>query len=236
MKNVNDILIRTQNITKFYNKEKVLDNISIDIPENKVTALIGPNGAGKTTLIKILLSLINYTSGKIIFRRQIRFAYAPEECNLYPELTVGYFLKWLKKIKNVSFEKMRDYINKFEFNNCLNKKIKFLSKGYKRRLIVVQALIGNEDFVILDEPSDGLDIEFKFKLHNILKSVLNTKTVLICSHESLILSNLANKIVILDNGKKIFEGNAEKLKTADGKLYIEDIYLRVKDEKYIINK
>jgi len=88
--------------------------------------------------------------------------------------------------------------------------------------------LGFENFVILDEPSDGLDIEFKFKLRNILKHLLKDKTLLICSHESIILNELVDRIVILDKGKKIFEGNASDLKSNDGKLYIEDIYLRVK--------
>lgn len=223
-----NILIEVKNIVKFYKKDKVLNNLSLEIPKGKVTALIGPNGAGKSTLIKILLSIINYSSGNLKFSEKIRFAYAPEECKLYPELTVGYFLNWIGDVKNISKSKLQEYITEFQLEKHLNKKIKHLSKGYKRRLIIVQAIIGDENFVILDEPSDGLDIEFRFKLRNILGTILKNKTVLICSHETIILNELADKIIILDKGEKFFDGDVSSLKSNDGKLYIEDIYLRLK--------
>ncbi len=223
-----NILIGAANIIKFYGKERVLNNISFEIPKGKVTALIGPNGAGKSTLIKILLSIINYSEGELNFYEKVRFAYAPEECKLYPELSVGYFLNWIRDVKNISKAQLMEYISEFQLENYLNKKIKYLSKGYKRRLIIIQAIIGDENFVILDEPSDGLDIEFKFKLRKILRTVLKNKTLLMCSHESIILNDLADKVIILDKGEKVFEGDVANLKTKDGKLYIEDIYLRFK--------
>lgn len=223
-----NILIEAKNIVKFYGKDKILKNLSLEIPKGKVTALIGPNGAGKSTLIKILLSIIKYSSGSLKFSEKIRFAYAPEESKLYPELTVGYFLNWIREVKKISKSEMQKYINEFQLEKHLNKKIKYLSKGYKRRLIIVQAIIGDENFVVLDEPSDGLDIEFKFKLRDMLSTILKNKTFLICSHETIILNELADKIVVMDKGEKIFDGDAFSLKSKDGKLYIEDIYSRLK--------
>jgi len=232
---MNKYILKLKNITKLYGNQEILKNISLTIEKNSTTALIGPNGAGKSTLIKIMLGLIPYDEGKIFREKDITVAYAPEECKLYPDLSVSYFLKWIKKVKNISLKKLLMYINLFELEKYLNKKIKFLSKGYLRRLILIQALIGNENLIVLDEPSDGLDIEFKFKLQEILRNIGKEKTLFICSHESIILNKVAKKIIILNKGEKIFDGVSAKLKNSEGKLYIEDIYMRFKNEKTMAN-
>jgi len=225
-----NILLKTEELSKLYNSEYALKNINISVYKNDRIALIGPNGAGKSTFIKLLLNLDTPDSGNIIKYFNAKISYAPEESSLYPDIPVAYFLNWIKKVKNINQNRLNEFIKLFELNNVLTKKIKILSKGYRRRILLLYALIGNENFIILDEPSDGLDIEFKFKLRDILKQKIKNKTLLICSHESVILNEVVNRIIILNRGEKIFDDSISKLKNKNKRLYIEDIYERFKNK------
>jgi len=207
-------------------KSGILSGIDLRIKKGEAVAIIGPNGAGKTTLIKTIMGLLKPASGHLEVNAE-KIAYAPEEAYPYPEMKVSYFLGWIASLKNTDPKTVSEFVKKFELEKHLHKKFKELSKGLRRRVLLVQALSGSETLVVLDEPSSGLDIEFKLKLRDILGELKRknpAKTFIICSHETVVLEKIADRVIVLNRGKIIFDRPADDVKRLYGGLYIEKLY------------
>lgn len=213
--------LEIKDLTKFYNKKKcVLDNISFTLTEG-IYGLVGPNGAGKSTLMNILSGLIVYTSGQIIYSENDflsdeyyrNFGYLPQYNALYEHFTCHEFLDYiciLKEVKNK--DRIKDVLSMVNLLSRENEKIKNLSGGMKQRLSIAQILINDPKIILLDEPTAGLDPRERIRLKNILGKLSKDKIIIISTHIISDMENLADQIILLNEGKIITSNSPKKLK------------------------
>lgn len=173
-------MIKLINLSKSFKKKEVFKNINYTFKENNVYLLVGENGSGKSTLIKLLLSFIFTTSGKII--NNLNYGYCPDKINIPSYLTVKEFFDLLLKIRNYNGD-YRHLIERFKLNDYLNTNVSKLSKGTFQKLLLIQAFIHNPKLMIFDEPLNGLDNKMQdefVKLINYEKA--NGKIIIISTH------------------------------------------------------
>ncbi|MCI9080268.1 MAG: ABC transporter ATP-binding protein, partial [Lachnospiraceae bacterium] len=197
------------------NNFKAIDDISFKIEEGEIVGFLGPNGAGKSTTMSIITGYIEPTKGKIIVngydisqkakqaKRQI--GYMPENVPLYSELTVKEFIAYMADLKLVKRKEKKSEIERVLKQTGLtevkSKLIRNLSRGYKQRVSLAGALIGNPPILILDEPTVGLDPKQVTEIRNLIKSLKEKHTILISSHILSEINQMCNKIIIINNGK-----------------------------------
>ena len=208
-------MIELKNVTKKYNNFKAIDDISFKIEEGEIVGFLGPNGAGKSTTMSIITGYIEPTKGKIIVngydisqkakqaKRQI--GYMPENVPLYSELTVKEFIAYMADLKLVKRKEKKSEIERVLKQTGLtevkSKLIRNLSRGYKQRVSLAGALIGNPPILILDDPTVGLDPKQVTEIRNLIKSLKEKHTILISSHILSEINQMCNKIIIINNGK-----------------------------------
>ena len=218
--------IKVENVTKLYGKQKVLDNVSFEISSGEIVGFLGPNGAGKSTMMKIITGFIPQTSGNVFVnninvleegldvRKQI--GYLPENNPLYLDMYVTEYLNYvaglyhLGKKKNLQIEEI---IRKTGLKNEQHKKIEELSKGYRQRVGMAQALIHNPDVLILDEPTSGLDPNQIIEIRNLISKIGAEKTVLLSTHIMQEVEAICNRIVIINNGKIVADEQTGNLQS-----------------------
>jgi len=241
--------ISIQHIVKAYSKDKkALDDISIEITSPSLIGLVGPNGAGKSTLIKLLVAALLPTSGTILLdgeplQKKENYlksvlGYLPQSFGLYDELTVWQFLDYmaaLKDIKNVK-EVISKAINDTNLDEIKKTKIRTLSGGQRQRVGIAQALLGEPELLILDEPTVGLDPEERVKFRNLFSQNALEKIVLLSTHIIEDVQAVCGRIIVINQGKILFDRRPEDLiQAAQGHKGIlepslEDAYL------YLIGK
>ena len=203
-------VIKIENLTKKYKNTLALNNISLSINENELFGLLGINGAGKTTLIKILSGLINRTSGNAyIYNYDLDHIdkikeitdIIPQETAILLSFTVLENLKFFQGIYNQNDkEYLLEIINKLSLNEVLNKKAKYLSGGYQRRLSIAIGLISKPKILFLDEPTLGLDVISRRDLWNIIKELKNKITIILTSHYLEEIEELCDRVAIMKKG------------------------------------
>lgn len=223
------IVIETDNVSKVFKngliKKKIyraIQDISIRINQGEIYSLIGANGAGKTTFIKILLGLIIPSSGNLkIFGKDIkdesirsRIGYLPESDVLPSYLTGEMFLRtqasYYSTKRSLLFEKVEEILEFLDLSKWKRTKIKNYSKGMKRRLLLSSTILHNPDLFILDEPTDGIDIEGRYIIRNLLRSLRNQgKTVLINSHIISEIEQISDRIGVLKDGSLAATGTID---------------------------
>ena len=205
--------IKVSGVTKLYGKQKALDNISFEVKTGEIAALLGPNGAGKSTLMKIITGFIPATSGKVLVndietgtenidvRRQI--GYLPENNPLYPEMYVREYLGFVASMYKTGKSKKNLIDNITELTgltNEQNKLIGSLSKGYRQRVGLAQALIHNPAVLILDEATTGLDPNQIIEIRNLIREAGKEKTVLLSTHIMQEVEAICERVIIIDHG------------------------------------
>lgn len=216
--------IVVNNVTKIYGKQKALDNVSFSVQKGEIVGFLGPNGAGKSTMMKIITGYIPPTAGEVkvngwsIFENALeikkQIGYLPEQNPLYYEMYVKEFLEFVAKlygVKNVS-QKVKEMIDVCGLQIEQHKKIGTLSKGYKQRVGLAQALIHNPSVLILDEPTSGLDPNQLEEIRNLIKELGKDKTVLFSTHIMQEVEAICNKVIIINRGKIVAEDNIENIK------------------------
>lgn len=217
--------IIVKNLTKVYGKQKALNDVSLSIEDGEIVGLLGPNGAGKSTMMKILTCFIPPTSGDVkvcgydIFdnpmevRRSI--GYLPEQNPLYYDMYVREFLLFVAGIhrieKKLRRERVEEIIELTGLSKEVNKKIAALSKGYKQRVGIAQALIHDPEVLILDEPTTGLDPNQLVEIRNLIKQVGKTKTVLLSTHIMQEVEAVCSRVVIINNGHLVADDETKHL-------------------------
>lgn len=217
--------IIVKNLTKVYGKQKALNDVSLSIEDGEIVGLLGPNGAGKSTMMKILTCFIPPTSGDVkvcgydIFdnpmevRRSI--GYLPEQNPLYYDMYVREFLLFVAGIhrieKKLRCERVEEIIELTGLSKEVNKKIAALSKGYKQRVGIAQALIHDPEVLILDEPTTGLDPNQLVEIRNLIKQVGKTKTVLLSTHIMQEVEAVCSRVVIINNGRLVADDETKHL-------------------------
>lgn len=226
-------MIKADKITKIYGTTKALENFTCNISGPEVVGLLGANGAGKSTLMKILTGCISPTSGNAsicgfdifsdLLKVKKNIGYLPEKTPLYENMRVQDYLYYVANLKHVvsslKKEHIQDIIDKTGLHLVSQQKILKLSKGYRQRVGLAQALIGDPSVLIIDEPTSGLDpVQIK-ETRNLLKHLGTTKTILISTHILSEVEQICNSVIILHNGKVVLQGNMKEL------LYKNEIFI-----------
>lgn len=218
-------MICVRNITKRYGSFTAVDNISFTIDDGEIVGLLGPNGAGKSTTMNMITGYIEQSEGSITINnfdtiKQAKKAkrcigYMPENVPLYLDMTVKEFVSYMGELKKVSKKALKEGISnileKTGLSNVKNKLIRNLSRGYKQRVSLAGALIGNPPVLILDEPTVGLDPKQITEIRSLIKSLGKDHTLIISSHILSEISQLCEKVIIINNGKLLAEDTPQNL-------------------------
>jgi ABC-2 type transport system ATP-binding protein len=218
--------IKLENITKIYGYQKAVDNISFEVKTGEILGFLGPNGAGKTTTMKAISCFLSPNFGDIKvggisvleYPEKVKkhIGYLPENNPLYNDMPVIDYLKFVAKLQGLPNEKIRERI--FEMIQVCglkgekHKKIRELSKGYKQRVGLAQALIHDPEVLILDEPTTGLDPNQIVEIRALIKKIGKEKTVLLSSHILAEVEATCDRIIIINNGKIVADGTSEELR------------------------
>ncbi|NVO20086.1 MAG: gliding motility-associated ABC transporter ATP-binding subunit GldA [Bacteroidetes bacterium] len=206
--------IKTINITKYYGTQLVLDNINININKGEVVGLLGPNGAGKSTLMKIITCFLPPTSGDAFVEDfdvavspeeiKKRVGYLPENNPLYLDMYIREYLEFIAgihKLGSNSRRKVNEIVDITGLGPEQHKKIGTLSRGYRQRVGLAQAMIHDPEVLILDEPTSGLDPNQLLEIRNLIKEIGKQKTVLLSTHIMQEVEAICNRVIIINFGK-----------------------------------
>jgi len=227
--------IVVEGVSKFYGEQKALDNISFGVKTGEIVGFIGPNGAGKSTMMKIITGFITASSGNVSVngipvegdnlevKKQI--GYLPENNPLYPEMYIREYLGFVASIYKSGIPLKKQIDNIIDLTGLApeqNKKIGSLSKGYRQRVGLAQALIHNPAVLILDEATTGLDPNQIIEIRNLIKEAGKEKTVMLSTHIMQEVEAICDRVIIIDKG--IIVADEEK----------SNIYSKIKHSKQII--
>ncbi len=219
-----DIVV--ENLTKLYGAQRAVDNISFRVKTGEILGFLGPNGAGKTTTMKAITTYLNPTEGSVSVgnytihdnpdevKRSI--GYLPENNPLYAEMPVIDYLKFVAELQGIPAgkikERIREMIQVCGLDDEKHKKIGELSKGYKQRVGLAQALIHDPQVLILDEPTSGLDPNQIVEIRELIKKIGREKTVILSSHILAEVEATCDRILIINRGKIVADGTARELR------------------------
>lgn len=218
-------MIEVKNITKKYGNFTAVDNINFKIEEGEVIGLLGPNGAGKSTTMNMITGYIEPTEGEIIVngydiskkpkKAKAQIGYMPEGVPLYSDLTVKEFVTYMAELKKVDRktrkEKVEKIIEQTGLKDVEKKLTRNLSRGYKQRVSMAGALVGEPKILILDEPTVGLDPKQITEIRALIKELGKTHTVILSSHILSEVSQICNKVIIINKGKIVAIDTPENL-------------------------
>lgn len=226
-------MIEVEHLTKVYNGRKAVDDISFKVEKGEILGFLGPNGAGKTTTMRILTCYMPATEGTArvaghdVFEESLevrkRIGYLPESPPLYYEMTVYSYLDFVAKLKGTPASRRKshldDVMQKTSIGDVRSRVIGRLSKGYKQRVGIAQALLNNPEVLVLDEPTIGLDPKQIFEVRSLIKNLAGDHTVILSTHILPEVSMTCNRVVIINNGKVVAmdtpEGLANQVKGAE---------------------
>lgn len=228
-------MIELKNVTKKFGLNTAVNNISVRIEDGEIIGFLGPNGAGKSTTMNMMTGYISTTSGSIEINgydilkdadeTKKLIGYLPENPPLYMDMTVLEYLKFVYELKDAKPQKMRhieEIMSKVKITNVQNRKIKNLSKGYKQRVGIAQALIGNPEVLILDEPTVGLDPSQIQDMRNLIRELGKNRTVIISSHILSEITSVCSKVLIINNGKLVVY---DTIKSINEQLVNQSVYV-----------
>ena len=223
--------IAVNNISKSYRAQKALDNISFSINKGEIVGFLGPNGAGKSTLMKILTTYITADEGTATVNGQdvntnpkavqLSIGYLPEHNPLYLDLYVREYLAFNADVYKVAKSRIEEVIQLTGLSTESHKKIGQLSKGYRQRVGLANALLHNPDVLILDEPTTGLDPNQLMEIRNVIKNVGKDKTVFLSTHIMQEVEAICDRVIIINNGKIVTDKKLDNLISEDKEQVIE---------------
>lgn len=241
-------MIEIVNVTKQYGQHAALKGISFTVNEGEIVGFLGPNGAGKSTTMNIITGYISATDGSVKVdgidilehpeEAKKKIGYLPEIPPLYPDMSVEEYLKFVCEIKKVPKSQQADSLNRImdtvKITDVKKRLIKNLSKGYKQRVGLAQAIIGSPEVLILDEPTVGLDPKQIIEIRNLIKDLGKKHTVILSSHILPEVSAICDRVLIINKGQIVAGGTPEELSRELN--YSNKILLRVKgNSKDVIN-
>src|SRR6478752_3112708 len=223
--------IEVNNISKSYGTQKALDQISFSVSKGEIVGFLGPNGAGKSTLMKILTTYISADSGTasvnghdvVLDEKAVQqsVGYLPEHNPLYLDLYVREYLEFNADVYKVAKSRIEEVIQLTGLTPESHKKIGQLSKGYRQRVGLANALLHNPDVLILDEPTTGLDPNQLVEIRNVIKNVGENKTVFLSTHIMQEVEAICDRVIIIDKGQIVADKKLDNLITADKEQLIE---------------
>ena len=205
-------MIELKNVTKKYGDFTAVNDVSFKIEKGEIVGFLGQNGAGKTTTMKMITGLAEPTEGEIFIdgekitrNSRKKIGYMPENTPLYQDLTVKEFINYMAELKCLKKQERKDQveklINDLSLADVQNKLIRNISRGYKQRVSMAGALVGNPEILILDEPTVGLDPKQIIEIRSLIKSLRKNHTVFLSSHILSEISQMCQKVIILNKGK-----------------------------------
>ncbi len=215
--------IEVAGLTKFYGQQKALDAINFNIKKGEIVGFLGPNGAGKTTTMKILTGFMPPYSGqvkicnidilKFPLEAQRKIGYLPEHNPLYRDMFVQEYLHFVSSVHKLSYaqSKIEEIIRETGLLDQAHKKINQLSKGYRQRVGLAQAMLHNPEVLILDEPTTGLDPNQILEIRSIIKKQSEEKTILLSTHIMQEVEALCDRVIIINKGRIIADGHTDEL-------------------------
>ena len=209
------------NLCKNFGTKKAVDNVSFQTNQGEIIALLGPNGAGKSTLMNMVAGFLAPSSGKIeVLEKDIKdfplfakenIGFLPEGSPLYPDMSVEQFLKYIAQLRGCTIDMVAKSAEIANIANVMNQKIETLSKGYSRRVGFAQSILSDPPILLLDEPTDGLDPNQKEHMLSLISSMRKDKTIIISTHLLDEAEAIANRIIILAEGKIKADGSLKQL-------------------------
>ena len=234
-------MIEVSHLTKQYGNHLAVDDVSFTVADGQICGLLGPNGAGKSTIMNILTGYLSATSGQVTVAghplpeeadaAKACVGYLPEQPPLYPEMTVQEYLTFAAELKGVKKAERKEQVcrdaRRTGLEAVLPRLIRSLSKGYKQRVGIAQALLGSPRLIILDEPTVGLDPAQVIEIRKLIRELGRAHTVILSSHTLSEVQAVCRQILILSKGHLAAAGSLEEL-TADGKS-LEEVFLELTD-------
>lgn len=234
-------MIEVSHLTKQYGNHLAVDDVSFTVADGQICGLLGPNGAGKSTIMNILTGYLSATSGQVTVAghplpeeadaAKACVGYLPEQPPLYPEMTVQEYLTFAAELKGVKKADRKEQVcraaRRTGLEAVLPRLIRSLSKGYKQRVGIAQALLGSPRLIILDEPTVGLDPAQVIEIRKLIRELGRAHTVILSSHILSEVQAVCQQILILSKGHLAAAGSLEEL-TADGKS-LEEVFLELTD-------
>lgn len=236
-------MIEIKNLTKKFGSAVVLDNISFSVKRGEILGFLGPNGAGKTTTMKIITGFWKATDGEVVVdelpvssrsletRRKI--GYLPETVPLYEDMKVYEYLKFVAEARGIEPDRVKtrikEVVESCGLSKVVKKPIEELSKGFRQRVGLAQAIIHEPDILILDEPTTGLDPNQIVEIRDLIKKIGKEKTIIFSTHILSEVSATCDRVIIINNGKIVGEGRPDELAQKAGAKEI--IYVKIKGSK-----
>lgn len=219
-------MIQVKGLTKIFGNKVVVDNISFTVEKGEVLGFLGPNAAGKTTTMRMITGFLPPTSGTVIIdsydiindslNARKKIGYLPENAPVYPDMTVYGFLEFIAEIRGFSGrdkkKKVEEIIERCFLSDVKYQSISILSKGFKQRVCLAQSLLHDPEYLILDEPTDGLDPNQKHEVRNMIKDMARDKTIILSTHILEEVDAVCTRAIIISNGKIMVDDTPEGLK------------------------
>jgi len=227
-------MIRIEGLTKYYGPVCAVDNISLDIKRGEILGLLGPNGAGKTSTLRMLTCYMLPSSGTIRVKDynvhehflEIKklIGYLPESAPLYPDMIVFDYLDFVARVRGLEDGRRESRVKELAglcgLKEVMHKSINELSKGYRQRVGLAHAMMGDPEILVLDEPTSGLDPNQRVEIRDIIREIGKEKTVILSTHILSEAEATCDRVVIINKGKIVADGRTEDLKKEAGGSYI----------------
>ncbi len=234
-------MIKIKNLTKYYGDLCAVDHVSFDVKKGEILALLGPNGAGKTTIYRIITGYLRPTSGSVevmnydihnhMIEIKSKIGYLPESAPLYMDMLVYDYLDFVANIRGIQKEKKIGHIKELSslcgLNEVMHMNIYELSKGYRQRVGIAHALMGNPEILILDEPTAGLDPNQIVETREIIKRIGKKKTIIYSTHILSEAESTCDRIVIINEGKIAADDSLDGLRESLKEDSFEDIFMKL---------
>jgi ABC-2 type transport system ATP-binding protein len=219
-------VIRIENLVKTFGSKRAVDGISFNVERGEVLGFLGPNGAGKSTTMRMITGFMPPTEGRVTIgghdvaqsplEAKRLIGYLPENAASYPDMTVKGFLEFAAELRGLDRAKRKQAVNRVVdlcfLGSVLRQSIDTLSKGYKHRTCLAQALIHDPDVLIMDEPTDGLDPNQKHEVRNLIRELGKSKAIVFSTHILEEVDAACTRAIIIDRGKIVANGTPEELR------------------------
>ncbi len=231
-------MIKVENLTKAFGTKLAVNDVSFTVERGEVLGFLGPNGAGKSTTMRMLTGFVPPTSGKITIgghdmleqplQAKRLFGYLPENAPSYADMSVGGFLNFCAELRGLRGDARKNAVNRAVelcfLESVFHQSIDTLSKGYKHRTCLAQALIHDPDILIMDEPTDGLDPNQKYEARNLIKRMGENKAIIFSTHILEEVEAVCSRVIIIDRGRIVANGTPQELKARSPEGRLDEVF------------
>ena len=231
-------MIKVENLTKAFGAKVAVNDVSFTVERGEVLGFLGPNGAGKSTTMRMVTGFVPPTAGKITIGghdmledplpAKRLFGYLPENAQSYADMTVRGFLNFAAELRGLAGEARKKAVNRAVelcfLESVFDQSIDTLSKGYKHRTGLAQALVHDPDILIMDEPTDGLDPNQKYEARNLIKRMGENKAIIFSTHILEEVEAVCSRVIIIDRGRIVANGTPQELKARSPAGRLDDVF------------